>query len=101
MSRSIGDLCAESVGVINVPGISEFNQLELYEFEITRSDKFVVVASDGLWEFLSNKEIMDLVIPFWKQDNAEGACDCLVKEAVGKWKKVNSILTVLERRSCR
>ena len=27
------------------------------EFEVTEDDKFIVIASDGVWEFLDNKTV--------------------------------------------
>lgn len=47
MSRSLGDGVAHSVGVSSVP--------EVTEFLTGPNDKFAVVASDGLWEFMSNE----------------------------------------------
>ena len=49
MSRSIGDQIAKSVGVICDPDIREI--------DIDKDDKFIIIASDGLWEFLSNEEV--------------------------------------------
>jgi len=46
MSRSLGDKVAHSVGVSSVP--------EVKEFILEKNDKFVVIATDGVWEFLSN-----------------------------------------------
>lgn len=46
MSRSFGDAVAHSVGVIPDP--------EFFELEINSSDKFIIIGSDGLWEFISN-----------------------------------------------
>ena len=51
MTRSIGDMAAASVGVTAEPEIKVFPNL-------TPSDKFVVVASDGIWDRLSNEEVM-------------------------------------------
>lgn len=48
MSRSIGDLVAASVGVIPEP--------EFFELTLNESDKFLVLASDGVWEFIDNDE---------------------------------------------
>jgi serine/threonine protein phosphatase PrpC len=48
MSRSIGDLVASSVGVIPEP--------EFFELTLNESDKFLVIASDGIWEFIDNDE---------------------------------------------
>ena len=46
MSRSFGDLAAAEVGVTAIPEITEMNLLE--------ADKFMILASDGVWEFISN-----------------------------------------------
>lgn len=47
MSRSFGDLIAASVGVIAKP--------EIWEREVTDQDKFIILASDGVWEFISSQ----------------------------------------------
>jgi len=65
MARSIGDRIAAQVGVIADPGFSIslykrndlLSFLEIKEFEITEEDKFIVIASDGVWEFLSNAQV--------------------------------------------
>ncbi len=44
MTRSFGDGMAARVGVSAIP--------ELGEIELTPFDKFIVLASDGVWEFL-------------------------------------------------
>ena len=46
MSRSFGDWVASSVGVSSDP--------EIMAHSITSEDKFILIASDGVWEFLSN-----------------------------------------------
>ncbi len=49
-----------------------------------------MIASDGVWEFLSNEEIMNFVIPFYKTMNASGASEKLVDEALKTWRKENA-----------
>ncbi len=44
-----------------------------------------MVASDGVWEFLSNQEVADLVWPFYRKNNAEAAADALAREAHRRW----------------
>ena len=44
MSRSIGDLNSKSIGIIVDPGISEY--------DLNNSTKFIVIASDGVWDYL-------------------------------------------------
>jgi serine/threonine protein phosphatase PrpC len=46
MSRSFGDLVACRVGVNAVP--------EVTEIHMSSSDKIIILASDGVWEFLEN-----------------------------------------------
>jgi len=47
MTRSIGDMSASSVGVTAEPEIKIFPNL-------SPSDKFIVIASDGIWDRLTN-----------------------------------------------
>lgn len=80
MSRSIGDFVAGEVGVIAEP--------EVLHFDLTHEHKFLVLASDGIWEFLSNQAVVNIVAQFWESGNIEGACEKAVKEAVMQWRKV-------------
>ena len=69
MTRSIGDMAAASVGVTAEPEIKVFNNLQ-------PSEKFLVVASDGIWDRFSNKEVMMIVArQFYAQRDAVGACN--------------------------
>ena len=52
-TRSIGDSVAESIGVIATP--------EVEKYRIREEDRFIIVASDGVWEFLSSHEAVDIV----------------------------------------
>ena len=36
-------------------------QPELNVMEITPDDAFIVLASDGVWEFISNQEVVDII----------------------------------------
>ena len=56
MARSFGDLVAASVGVSPEP--------EVLDFELEPDDKFIVIASDGVWEFLSNEKVFYLGVRF-------------------------------------
>ncbi len=50
MSRSFGDEVAASVGIIAQPEISEW--------KLTPEDKFIILASDGVWEFIDSEEVI-------------------------------------------
>lgn len=85
MSRSFGDTVASSVGVSAIP--------EQFEFLMGPEAKVIVLASDGVWEFLSNEEVGHIIIPFYLQKNAEKAAETLVREAFKKWKS-NEIYSI-------
>lgn len=57
MSRSFGDKVACMVGVNAVP--------ECREVTLTQQDKVIVLASDGVWEFMPNEEVASIIYPFY------------------------------------
>ena len=62
MSRSIGDGVAHSVGVSDIP--------EIKEFDIEKEEPLaLVVASDGVWEFMSNEEVKGIVEKYYSSKN--------------------------------
>ena len=84
MSRSIGDLVASTLGVIPEP--------KFIEDKIDKDTKFIVIASDGVWEFLDNKAVTDIVMPFYKKDDPDGACKALIKESTEWWNKEDIVV---------
>jgi serine/threonine protein phosphatase PrpC len=79
MSRSIGDYIAKDVGVTCDP--------EIMEFVIDKTFQYIVLATDGVWEFVSNQTARDLVRPFYDKDDIYGGCKKVVKESAAQWKK--------------
>jgi serine/threonine protein phosphatase PrpC len=57
MSRCIGDSVAQEVGVIPNP--------DIIEYTLTYEDKFMILASDGVWEFISNERAVEIVSTYW------------------------------------
>ena len=54
MTRSLGDGHAKRAGVIAEP---EIDTLQFDASDITVIPKFVVLASDGLWDVMSNEMV--------------------------------------------
>jgi serine/threonine protein phosphatase PrpC len=52
-TRSIGDSVAESIGVIADP--------EIFVLDLNSNNPFFVLASDGVFEFLSSQTVVDMV----------------------------------------
>mmetsp|Transcript_22155 Transcript_22155/g.33808 ORF Transcript_22155/g.33808 Transcript_22155/m.33808 type:complete len:330 (+) Transcript_22155:358-1347(+) len=75
MSRSLGDVVAHSAGVSSEP---EFTERELDP----KHDRFVVVATDGLWEFVSSQEVADFTS---EQPSPTDVVDLLLREASTRW----------------
>jgi serine/threonine protein phosphatase PrpC len=61
--------------------------IEILELDLCKDDKYIVLASDGVWEFLSNEDVANIVNPFFEKRNAEGAAEALVRESYLKWKQ--------------
>ena len=84
MSRSIGDLIATTLGVIPEPKFLEQN--------IDKDTKFMVVASDGVWEFLENETVKDIVMPYYLKNDPNGACKELIKKSTEWWNKEDIVV---------
>jgi len=78
MSRSIGDAIAKKMGVIAEPGIIEHN--------LNGGVKFIVLGSDGIWEFLSNEDVRDIGKVFYLNCEANDLCEELYSSSLIKWK---------------
>ena len=77
MSRSFGDDVAHSVGVISQP--------EIFEYNFVNEDKFIMLASDGIWEFISSDECVNIVKDYYLKDDIDGALSYLYKESSKRW----------------
>lgn len=53
VSRAFGDLDATPF-VTNVP--------ELFRYEISKNDKFIIMGCDGIWDVMSNQDAVDFVL---------------------------------------
>lgn len=73
ISRSIGDFDSEKAGVISDP--------DIFIKEISFTTKALVLGSDGLFDYMSNDEIANIVMKYYKLKNAEEACNNLYLEA--------------------
>ena len=84
MSRSFGDRVAHSVGVSEVPEIKEY----LFEKE----DKFFVVASDGLFEFIPSQDIVNIIKDYYLSRDIVGCCEYLYEQSRKKWMEEEEVV---------
>ena len=78
MSRSIGDKLAHKVGVSDIPEIKEFNIEDLDPLAI-------IVASDGIWEFMPNEDVKNIVMNYSYSKDANLCARNLVEKARLIW----------------
>ena len=84
MTRSFGDRVAATVGVISEP--------EIKEFDLDENDKFMIIASDGIWEFISSQECVDIVKNFYEKNDLKGCADYLYEESSKRWLKEEEVI---------
>lgn len=85
MTRSIGDTCLSGCGVIPTP--------EVAYVRLNGADSFVVLASDGVWEFMTSQEVIDFVGKYRRQRrSAQSASDALVREAISRWRRNEAVV---------
>lgn len=76
MARSIGDFAVKEVGVIASP--------EVRVFQLSPQDKFMILASDGVWEFITSQEAVDIVGSNLEH-GCHAACEELIQIAATRW----------------
>ena len=87
VSRSIGDIKASKLGVLAEP---EFNLKTL-----KNNMKYIVIASDGIWEYLTNKNVCKIIKRFYAQGDAKAGAEELVKIDREKWAKEGGIVQMI------
>ena len=69
---------------------------EVMSYQLQRTDKFLILATDGLWDMLSNEEAVEFVRDHLEKQNSDpetpdqepssnlkNSASCLIKEALG------------------
>ena len=80
MSRSFGDNLAHTVGVTYIP--------EVRIFDYTGGEKFIVIASESVWQYIDSDECVRIVKDYYEKNmDAVGALNSLVTEAIKRLKK--------------
>ena len=82
ITRSLGDFEAESLGILSIPDIKEFDIDE-------EKTKIIIMGTNGIWEFLTNEKIMDIVWSYYEWNDVEGATQKIIETAGKLWKIKN------------
>ena len=79
MSRSIGDTVAHSVGVSCIP--------EVRTHVVQPGDRFFIVASDGIWEFITDLEASQIID---ESGSFQEGCNKLLMDAHNRWLRIEN-----------
>ncbi len=83
MTRTLGDIYSKSIGLISQP--------EIEHIKLKKTDQFIILATDGLWEVMSSAEAVGFVLhnkEHW--DNENKVTQMLAKEARSRWEQLNN-----------
>lgn len=76
MARSLGDHAVKRCGVIAEPVVSYH--------DVQDDDEFLILATDGVWEFVSSSEAVEIVANSLHK-GATKACRALIEAAAARW----------------
>ena len=82
MTRAFGDFNSEPLGINTIPDIREYDIFD-------KKPKIIVLATDGVWQFLSNEKVKNILLPYYDEDNINGAAQKLVRIALRMWETKN------------
>ena len=77
ISRSIGDSDAKTIGVIPNP--------QIVEYTLNPKSKYMLICSDGIWEYISNDKAMNIGNKYYLKNDAYGLCNDLTKTSTSIW----------------
>ena len=87
MSRSIGDKIAHDIGVISEPEILDFN--------LDDKCKYLIMGSDGVWQYLKNENVVEIISPFLEEKMLKKLLKKLLKNQLYLGLKMIQMLMIL------
>ena len=84
MSRSLGDLKGKECGIIAIP--------DIIEYKLDERSKYMVICSDGVWEFLTNEDVSEIGNKYYLKNNIVGFTKELIQISENFWIKKDVIV---------
>ena len=84
MSRSFGDFQCKEIGVICEPSFIEYC--------LDENCKYLVLGSDGVWDFLENENVAKIGNKYYLKNNPEGFCNEILENASYWWEKEDNVV---------
>eukprot|EP01022_Parablepharisma_sp_SALTPOND_P030075 TRINITY_DN752_c0_g1_i13.p4 TRINITY_DN752_c0_g1~~TRINITY_DN752_c0_g1_i13.p4 ORF type:complete len:398 (+),score=38.05 TRINITY_DN752_c0_g1_i13:3470-4663(+) len=91
MSRAIGDIEAQKWGVLYEPELKVI-EMNRAKSSLSKVAEYLVIASDGVWEVMTNEEILQEIkvgSAIGEKTIAEG----IAQKAIQKWLIINKMMT--------
>lgn len=80
ISRSLGDLVGESVGVCS--------ECAVRNFKLRSGHRFLVLGSSGVWKVMTPSNVVDLLLSWTSVRDATGVAEKLCDEAMQRWSEL-------------
>ena len=84
MSRSFGDFQSKQYGVINEP--------TFVEYCLDENCRYIVICSDGVWDFIDNDNVVKIGNRHYLNNNPEGFCLEILEKASYWWQKEDIVI---------
>ena len=84
MSRSLGDFRSKQYGVICEPSF--------VKYYLNEYSKYIVICSDGVWDFMDNESVMKIGNKHYLNNNPEGFCQEILGNASYWWEKEDIVI---------
>ena len=79
VSRAIGDNMFKDLDINKSPLIST---PEIHEFILSKNDKFIVIACDGLWDVMTNEEVKNYINNLYNKFDLNTIAKKIVEHAI-------------------
>ena len=64
----------------------------IMEYTLSKSTKYIITCSDGVWEFLNNQTVMNIGKKFYLNNDASSYCHELISKATFEWETHDEII---------
>ena len=62
------------------------------EYDLCEDSKYIVICSDGVWEFINNEEVKNMGKTFYLNNDPSGFCHHIINNSVLRWEKNEIII---------
>ena len=69
-----------------------FPNPQIVEYNIDYETKYMLICSDGIWEFINSEEAMKIGNKFYLRNDTNGLCQELYKKSLEFWLKEDIVV---------